>query len=70
METPTRATMYKTDEQQGPTGNSTQHFVMTCKGKESEKRLIYNWIALLYSWNHHNTVGQLHLNKKQICNNK
>ena len=38
-------TIYKTDNQQGPTvystGNSTQYFVITYKRKESEKEHIY-----------------------------
>jgi len=25
---------------------------------------VHNWITLLYTWNLHNTVNQLHFNKK------
>ena len=40
-------------------------------GEDSEKnRYMYNWIALLYTWNEHNTVNQLYssvkLKKKKI----
>ena len=39
-------TIYKIDKQQGPIpcciGNYTQQFVITYKGKESEKEYIYN----------------------------
>ena len=34
-------------------------------GEDSEKnRYMYNWIALLYTWNEHNTVNQLYSSVK------
>ena len=49
-------------------GNYTQYFVITYKGKESEKnRYIFmcNWITLLYTWNEHNIINQLYFNKNK-----
>ena len=66
------------------TKNSTQYFVITYKGRESEEEYvhmcvcmcvyiyvciyiythIYNWIAVLYTWNQNDIVGQLHFNYK------
>ena len=35
------------------TGKYIQYFVVTYKGKKSEKekKYLYNWITLLYIWN-------------------
>ena len=32
-------------------GNEKFKVVITSNGKESEKVCMYNWIALLYTWN-------------------
>ena len=57
--------MYKTGKQQGPTGygtgDSTQYYVITYKGKESEKEYITE--SLLCPWNWHDIVNQLYFNK-------
>jgi len=55
------------------TGNSTQYFMITYVGKETEKEWIvykYNRITLLYSRNYHNIVNQPHLNKTFFKNFK
>ena len=65
-------TMYKIDNQQGPTistGNSTQYSVITYMRKESEKEWIYVYI---YNWNYFDVhlklthVNKLYANKIKI----
>ena len=37
-------TIYKIDNEQVPTENSTEYFVMTYMGKESEKEWLYLYV--------------------------
>ena len=54
------------DKQQGFTVQHMELYSILCNNLY-EKRIwksiyIYNWISLLYTWNLHNIVNQLHFN--------